>query len=384
MGIRVRAAALIFAFCLSRAGAPRAAPAAAPAFEWKTGASESAGFSSKKIEALRDSLEATKTHEFLVIRDDQIVLEWYAKDYGPERPHYTASMAKSVVGGLSFLVAVDDGRVNADDLACKYIPQWRDDPLKSKITLRQLATHTSGIEDAEEGDIKHEDLPGWKGAFWKQQPDPFTIARDQAPVIFTPGSKSAYSNTGMGMLSYAITASLRDAPQKDVRSLLRERVLRPIGVPDDEWTVGYGKTFEVDGLPLVANWGGASFTARATARIGRLLLREGDWEGTRVLKAETIKAAVAPPKSEEGARKKEDPSDLTSGLCWWLNCDGAWKSVPTDAFVGLGANHQILVVVPSLHLIVVRYGVSLGEPWTGVIMKTLMDPLMEAMPARKG
>ena len=38
--------------------------------------------------------------------------------------------------------------------------------------------------------------------------------------------------------------------------------MRPIGVPDAEWSVGYGKTFTVDGLPLVGSWGGGSYTAR--------------------------------------------------------------------------------------------------------------------------
>ena len=79
------------------------------------------------------------------------------------------------------------------------------------------------------------ELPGWKGAFWRQEPDPFTLARDQAPVAFEPGSHYAYSNTGIGMLSYAVTAALKDAPQSDIRSLLRERIMRPLGIADEEW-----------------------------------------------------------------------------------------------------------------------------------------------------
>jgi len=38
----------------------------------------------------------------------------------------------------------------------------------------------------------------------------------------------------MAMLAYGITASLRGAPQENLRSLLRERVMRPMGVPDAE------------------------------------------------------------------------------------------------------------------------------------------------------
>ena len=56
------------------------------------------------------------------------------------------------------------------------------------------------------------------------------------------------------MLSYAVTASLKEAAIKDIRTLLRDRVMRPIGVTADEWSCGYGKTEEVDGLSLVASW----------------------------------------------------------------------------------------------------------------------------------
>src|SRR5439155_6204774 len=115
--------------------------------------------------------------------------------------------------------------------------------------------------------------------------DPFTIARDRPPVLFEPGTKLQYSNTGIGMLTYAVTA----AQGKDVRTLLRDRVMRPIGVPDAEWSVGYGTTVTVDGLPLVAAWGGGSYTARAAARVGRLVLRGGDSDGARVLSRNAVR-----------------------------------------------------------------------------------------------
>jgi hypothetical protein len=39
-----------------------------------------------------------------------------------------------------------------------------------------------------------------------------------------------------------------------------------------------------------------------------------------------------------------------------VNVDGVWPFLPRDAFVGAGAGHQVLVVIPSLDLIAVRYG----------------------------
>ena len=77
-------------------------------------------------------------------------------------------------------------------------------------------------------------------------------------MLFEPGRRFEYSNPGIGMLTYCVTAALRDAPHKDVRTLLRQRVMRPIGAPDAEWSVGYGKTYAVDGLPLVGSWGGGA------------------------------------------------------------------------------------------------------------------------------
>jgi CubicO group peptidase (beta-lactamase class C family) len=351
-------------------------------FQWQTASPESQGMSSAKLDAMRQALAARGTKTLLVVRNDRIVCEWYAEGYDAKKQHYTASLAKALVGGVSLMVALNDGRIGADDPACRYIPSWRDDPLKSTITIRHLATHSSGIEDAEQGGLPHDKLPGWKGAFWRRDPDPFTIGRDQAPVVFAPGTKYAYSNPGMAMLAYAVTASLRGAPQEDIKSLLRERIMRPIGVPDDEWSIGYGRIYQVDGLPLCANWGGGSYTPRAVARVGRLMLREGNWDGPQLVDADWARKVVQYAGTPLPGRPPGNPGPA-SALGWWTNFDGAWPSVPRDAFAGAGAGNQILLVVPSLDLIVVRNGAALGdeskgEGFWGGLLTYLFNPLMEA------
>ena len=258
-------------------------------FEWEKALPENEGMSSQKLDTARDVLSKKGTRTFLVIRNDKIVYEWYAPDFGPDKKHYTASMAKALVGGVSLMLVLNDGQLNADDPACKYIPEWKEHPQKSKITIRHLATHSSGIEDAEQDNIGHFELPGWKGQFWKKEPDPFTVSRDKAPVIFEPGTQYAYSNPGMALLSYAVTASLKGTKHTDVRTLLRERIMRPIGVKDSNWSIGYGKTYKVNGLNLVANWGGGGYTARATARVGRLMLRKGNWQGRQLVDSKWLK-----------------------------------------------------------------------------------------------
>ena len=148
---------------------------------------ESEGMSKDKLDALRDTLAARKTKAFLVVRNNKIVYEWYALDHSASKQHGTASLAKAVVGGLSLGVALTDGRIALDDTAAKFVPQWRDDPRKSKITIRHLGSHTSGLEDAEADNLPHEKLTGWKGDFWKRldpPDDPFMIfARPNARAL---------------------------------------------------------------------------------------------------------------------------------------------------------------------------------------------------------
>ncbi len=265
-------------------------------FEWQRATPESQGVSPAQLEAIRERMATKKTRALLVVRNDRIVCEWYAPGVNATTRQGTASLAKALVGGLSLAVAMQDGKISPADPAARFIPQWRSDPRKAKITIRHLGSHTSGLEDAEAGNQPHEQLTGWKGDFWKRLDpprDPFTLARDETPMIFEAGTKFQYSNPGIETMTYCVTAAIRDGEHKDARTLLRERLLRPIGVPDAEWSAGYSKTFSVDDLPLVASWGGAAFTPRATARLGRLVLREGNWEGRQLFSREIVRLVTA-------------------------------------------------------------------------------------------
>jgi CubicO group peptidase (beta-lactamase class C family) len=353
--------------------AARSAPAP---FEWQSAAPGSRGLSAAKLDGLRDHLAAHASKAFLLVQDDRIVYEWYSADHSATKTHFTASMAKALVGGVAVAVAMTDGRLTIDDPAANFIPQWRNDPVKAKITLRQLGSHTSGIDDAEADKLPHDKLTGWKGDFWKRLPSPrdsFTLSRDVAPVVFSPGERILYSNPGIAMLAYATTAALKNAPEKDLRTLLRERVMRPIGAPDREWSVGYGQTVTVDSLPLVGSWGGGGFTARATARVARLMLREGDWEGRRLLTREAVRAVT----SDAGL-----PGSGAIG--WWSNNDGAVASLPRDAYWGAGAQHQIVLVIPSLKLIAVRNGGALaGASYDNARDILFFQPLIKAVGLEK-
>ncbi len=365
-------------------------------FNWETVAAETKGFSAEKLNELKDTLASHNTTSILIIKDDKIVLEWYAPGWNQNKMHYTASLAKALVGGMSLVLALDDGRLQVDDPACEYIPEWKDGSLKSKITIRQLATHSSGIEDAElsakdiaeyralgiEIKDKHMDIPGWKGAFWRKDPDPFSVSRDYAPVISAPGSEYHYSNPGMAMLSYAVTSSYIGTQYVDIRTLLHDRIMKPIGINDNEWQIGYGQTYNVNGLSLVANWGGGSFTPRAVARIGRLMLNKGKWEGKQLISASLVEQVIQYAGTPLPPRDDKDPAPAC-GLAWYSNFDGVWVRAPRDLFSGAGAGNQTLIVIPSMNTIVVRNGENMFDPDKGEgfnygTVNYIINPLMDA------
>ena len=329
------------------------------ATQWPVAPPADEGFRADRLEALKATLPAHQTAALLVARRGRIVLEWYAPGVTADTRQGTASLAKALVGGMSLLVALDSGRIAPDDAAWKYIPAWKDDPQKRLITIRQLATHSSGIEDAEQEGYTHMEIPGWKGAFWRRKPDPITIAIHDAPVVSPPGSKFGYSNPGMAALGYAVTAALRGTSTPDLFTALERRVCRPLDIPDADWRISYGEKYSVDGLTVYATWGGGNFTPRATARIGQLMLQGGRWKAEPLFQEAWVRRVVryAGTPLPDRNQELERPA---SGLGWWSNFDGVWNKIPRDAFAGAGAGQEVLLVVPSLDLVVVRNGAAMS------------------------
>jgi CubicO group peptidase (beta-lactamase class C family) len=354
-------------------------------WDWQQATPESQGMSGAKLAAIQDRMAGKKTKALLVIRNDKIVLEWYAPETSATNKQGTASLAKALVGGLSLAIAITDGKIALDDPAAKFIPQWKSDPAKSKITIRHLGSHTSGLDDAEANNLPHDKLTGWQGDFWKHLPpprDPFTIARDFTPTIYPAGEKLQYSNPGIALLTYCVTAAIHDSEHKDIRALLRDRVMRPIGVADRDWSVGYGKTSLVDNRPMVGSWGGGAYTPRTAARVGRLMLRDGNWNGKQILSKEAVRQVI----NDVGL-----PGHC--GMGWWSNAGRRYTKLPQDAVWGAGAGDQLLLVIPSLNLIMVRNGQTLvpgpGEPpvpqddvftrYHDYRARVLFEPLAEAV-----
>ena len=140
---------------------------------------------------------------------------------------------------------------------------------------------------------------------------------------------------------------------------------------DAEWSVGYGTTTTVDGLPG-GDVGRRLVQSERSGGVGRLLLHRGKW----------VRNSARPTVVDAALRHSGMPGH--SGLGWWVNpgADGTrlWRSAPEDAFGGAGAGQQFLLVVPSLDLIVVRLAATRPGPRVrGGLDRYVVAPVVRAI-----
>jgi CubicO group peptidase (beta-lactamase class C family) len=317
------------------------------------------------------------TKALILVKDNKVVFEWY-KNNNPGRLYGVASLSKALVGSMSLALALHDGLVSMDDPAWHYIRHWEQDPIKKRITIRHLATHSSGMPHRPE---KADNKSGWEYAFWNRKPELFSLVLSDAPLECMPGECYKYSGPAYAALAYALTNRLRTTDQPDARAQLEERLMQPLGIPDSDWSISYGESYEVDGMTVYASWGGASFTARAAARIGQLMLSGGKWNGKELINAASVKQVISYMNTPLPDNSTVKPLPAAG---WWSNANNAWPSLPTDAYVGAGAGHEIMLIVPSMGIVLVRYGRKLGNDlWAGdywnALERKLFRPLMKTV-----
>ena len=158
--------------------------------------------------------------------------------------------------------------------------------------------------------------------------------------------------------------------------------MKPLGIPDGAWNISYGESYNMDGLKLQAIGSGGRYTTRAIARLGQFMLNKGNYFENQLATPDLVESITT--YTGTPIYRGSDAPEPAPGLGWWVNFDGFWPSLPRDAFLGAGAGHQILLVIPSLELVVVKTGQKFGQDkfggdfWTELEIH-LFEPLMEAV-----
>jgi CubicO group peptidase (beta-lactamase class C family) len=164
----------------------------------------------------------------------------YQKGYGmanletgtpitPPTVFEAASIAKQFTA-MSVMLLVRDGKLSLDDDVRKYVPELPD--YGTRITIRHLLTHTSGLRDF------FEMLILARGRFEEDritQADMLDIVTRQKSLNFTPGDEYLYSNTGYVLLAMVV----QRVSGQSLRDFAAERIFAPLGMTTTRFRDNY-------------------------------------------------------------------------------------------------------------------------------------------------
>ena len=290
--------------------------------------------------------EKNRGFSILVMQNGKTVFEHYANGGGVDMRCKIFSGTKSF-WGMAALCAARDGLIKLDDRVADTITEWKSDPRKSQITIRQLLNQTDGIEPyphLHSETVRDRDL-----------------VAIQLSLVASPGSAFAYGPSHLQIFNEVLRRKLNG---RSTISYISENVLSPLGLTSLE--------FKTDGRgnPLPAS--GFELSAREWANFGELVLGRGNFHGKQIVPATLLAQAF-----------NGTSANPSYGLTLWLNrqapnareidyekeLDLKWqrahwggicicRAAPPDMIVALGSNYQRLFIIPSMNALIVRQGMS--------------------------
>lgn len=284
-------------------------------------------------ETLPDDLE--RTNAVVIVHHGAIVAERYRRGVHPDRPFISWSMAKSITSALVGIL-VRQGKL--DISRPMPVKEWSADDPRSRITIDQMLRMVDGLRFREaehlgDGSIRYyaEDesdvIPMLFGA-GKRDVAGFAAT---LPYVAEPETRWNYNSGGSNLLARLVSEAIGGG-ELEMRAFMKRELFDRIGMTTAD------PRFDAAG-----NFVGSAFcycSARDYARFGYLYLRDGVWDGTRILPAGWVdysRTASSQSAGIYGAHFWVVPGSLGT-----FYCSGAWG--------------QRILIVPKLDLVVVRLG----------------------------
>lgn len=252
-----------------------------------------------------------------------------ASSFTADDLHDVRSVTKSITAVL-IGIAIDQGAISGVDVpVLDYFPEYADlkGTAKSRITLAHLLGMGSGLEWDESGSYIRWGNSETRMRF-ARDPLRYVLDRD---VVAEPGTRFNYNGGGTALLGEAISRAVK----RPLEVFADEVLFKPLDIRNTEW--------RRDQQGRVTPFGGLRLRPRDMAKIGRLVLDCGQWEGRQIVSAAWV---------EEMLRNRLPANGLRYGWQWWhgrVRSGTAW--FPYIAAFGNGG--QRIFLVPSLDLVVV-------------------------------
>jgi CubicO group peptidase (beta-lactamase class C family) len=310
-----------------------------------------AGVQPGERQVLADAASYSKAHRgmtMLVMRKGKVIFEDYAAGVDPADAMNIYSGTKSFNCAIA-VAAAEDGLVSLDELVADTLTEWKGHPRKSKITVRQLLTLTSGLDAGRIGDI------------------PTYAEAPQAEALHEPGTRFQYGPVPFQVFGELMRRKLSSTGEMPV-DYLERRVLDPIGLKIDHWRTGK------DGNPKLS--AGAFLTARQWAKYGQMILDGGTWKGRKVLDADLLARCFEGTKANPGYGIAFWLPSNPGGITWLGEEMGGALDVGGPVIMAAGMGKQRLYILPSRGLVIVRQARRRGLGGFGFKDSVFLPPIV--------
>ena len=305
---------------------------------WDTLSPAGIGWCLPYVDSLYTYLDQNNTKAFLLLKNGKIVLEKYFGSFTQDSVWYWASAGKTLTA-FAVGIAQQEGFLNLQDSSSMYLGTgWTiAPPQKEKlITILDQLRMSSGLDD--------------------NVPDHYCTLDTCLKYLADAGTRWAYHNGPYTLLDSVI----ENATSMTLNQWITQKIKNPTGMTGAFFPSGFNNVFYSK--------------ARSMARFGLLLLNKGKWNTTPVLTDSIFFNAMTT------SSQIMNPS---YGYLTWLNGKTSFQlpgsqfsfpgslmpDAPSDMYAALGKNGQLINVVPSSGLVMVR----MGDTPNGAEVSTLFN-----------
>lgn len=269
-----------------------------------------------------------RTRSLLIVYKDKIIAEKYDTGFDKNSKILGWSMTKSITSAM-FGILEKQRKFNIYKPAL--IAEWKNDERKI-ITTNDLLHMNSGLEWVEDYETISD---ATKMLF---QAEDMTRLQLEKPAAFKPNTHWNYSSGTTNLLSGILRKHFKT--HQEYLDFWYSALIDKIGMNS--------MVIETD---MTGNYVGSSYgwaTTRDWSKFGLLYLHEGNWNGEQIFNENWAKYTATPTTTSNGRY----------GGHFWLNAGGHFPDVPRDMYYCSGFQGQMVAIIPSLDLVIVRMGLT--------------------------
>jgi hypothetical protein len=287
--------------------------------------------------SLEDYFERNFVTGFLVLHNDQIVVERYFYGADQNSRFVSQSLSKSIVSIL-IGAAVEEGAIKSiQDPVTKYLPYLSGSGYRD-VTVKNLLQMSSGVHYSEDYRDPKSGAALIGAALLTGNPSFKDYAQSMQPTSTPPGTKFEYQSVNtqvLGLLLEKVTG-------KHLNEYAQEKLWRKIGAQSDAFF------YESKKQPDTCAFACFNAAVRDYARVGLMMLRGGTLGGARVVTRAWVQDSTTPDASY--LRPKPDAPEGGYGYAyqWWV------PPGEDGVFMALGIYGQCIYVNPARHVVIVQ------------------------------